>query len=172
MLWAAGAQPVSQPAAYVPRTVFESPDTVEEKNIRHDFVIQNIGTSALNVHRGRSECGFTVDSLPETIPPGGEGIVSVLFCTFGIGGKTLKKTVTITTNDPANARIPLTVKAKIIKPYTLSPKTVKLKGRPGKAIKKILKLAPTRDNPFTIRKITARRGENIRFGAVKGYILF
>lgn len=163
MFQATGSQPASRPVAYIPETFFESPDTVDGDNIVHDFVIQNSGAAILTVRKGKSACGYTVTSLPAAIPTGGEGIVTVLFSTYGAGGKTLKKTLTVTTNDPANPSIPLTVKARILKPYTLSPQSVKLKGRLGKTIKETLNLAPTGDNPFTIQEITTRRGQNIRF---------
>lgn len=163
MLQAIETRPGSQPVAYLPKTVFESPDTVEGENIIHDFVIRNSGSAALHVKRGTSACGYTVSSVPGPIPPGGEGIITVLFSTYGCGGKNLKKTIRVITNDPENANIPLTVKARIIKPYTLNPENVKLKGRLGKTIKKTLNLAPTDDNPFTIQEITAKRGRHIRF---------
>jgi len=163
MLHATETQPGFQSAAYMPETVFESPDTVDGKDIVHDFAIQNIGTAALNVHKGKSACGFTVTSVPGPLPPGGEGKVTVTFCTYGGGGTTQKKTVTVSTDDPNHPRIPLTIKARIIKPYSLSPESVKLKGSLGKPIKRVMDIAPTVDNPFTIQGITARRGQNIRF---------
>ena len=163
VLQASESKPVSRPVAYMPGTFFESPDAVDGENIVHDFVIRNSGAAVLNVHRGKSACGCTVTSVPAPISPGGEGIVSVLLSTHGGGGKTLEKTITITTNDPKNTVIPLTIKARVLKPYTLNPKSVKLKGRLGKTIKDTLDLAPTEDNPFTIQEITTRRGHNIRF---------
>jgi hypothetical protein len=163
MLQAAEPQTVGRPVANMPETVFEATDTVDGENIKHDFVIQNRGTGVLHVRKGRSACGYTVDSLPGPIPPGEEGVVTVLFSTCGGGGKNLKKTLTVATNDPDNARISLTVKAKIIKPYTLQAERVKLKGNLGETIKKTLKLSPTDDNPFTVQEVTAKRGRNIRF---------
>lgn len=163
MLQATETQTVSRPAAHMPETVFKSPDTVDGKDIFHDFVIQNLGTSVLNVQKGKTACGCTVAKVPGPIPPGGQGIVTVQLSTYGGGGTTLAKTVTVTTNDPANTTIPLTIKAKIIKPYTLRPESVKLKGILGETIKKTLNLAPTGDNPFTIQEISAKRGHNIRF---------
>ena len=163
MLQATETRPGFQPMAYMPETVFESPDTVDGENIVHDFVIQNLGTAALTVHEGRSACGFTVTSVPEPLPPGGEGTITVTFATHGGGGTTQKKTVTVTTDDPNRPRIPLTIKARIIKPYSLSPESVKLNGCLGEPVTMTLDIAPTGDNPFTIEKITARRGQNIRF---------
>jgi hypothetical protein len=167
MLQATETQSDSEPVAYVPETVFISPDTVDGTNIVHDFIIQNNGTAVLNIHKGTSACGYTVSSVPKPIPPGGEGIVSVTFSTYGGGGTTQKKTVTVITDDPNRPRIPLTIKARIIKPYTLSPESVKLKGSLGKPIKRTLNIAPTGDNPFTIQEIIARRGRNIRFNLEK-----
>ncbi len=163
ILQATETQPGFQPMAYMPETVFDSPDTVDGENIVHDFFIRNSGTATLTVHKGKTACGFTVTSVPGPLPPGGEGKVTVTFCTYGGGGTTQKKTVTVLTDDPNRPHISLTIKARIIKPYSLSPESVKLKGRLGKTIKRTLNISPTGDNPFTIQEITARRGLNIRF---------
>lgn len=152
-----------RPAATVAQTCYKAPETVEGSDIVHDFVIQNLGEAPLNIQKGKTACGCIVTSVPGPIPPGGEGVATVTLSTYGSGGTTVKKTVTIVTDDPENRQIPLTIKAKVLEPYSLRPANVKLKGNVGKSIKKTLNLAPTDDNPFTIQEITAKRGQNIRF---------
>jgi hypothetical protein len=41
--------PALGPAAVIPETFFEFPDAVEGEYILHDFVVQNTGTSVLNI---------------------------------------------------------------------------------------------------------------------------
>lgn len=163
MLQAFEAAASSLPTAHMPATVFKAPDIVAGDDIVHDFIIQNNGTGVLKVAKGKSACGYTVDSVPAPIPPGMEGVITVRLSTCSSGGKTLKKTLTVRTNDVKNKRIALTVQAKVIKPYTLSKNNIKLQGRLKKTIKKTLSLSPTKENPFTVLEVTAKRGGNIRY---------
>ena len=153
----------SFPVAHMPQTVFKAPDTVDGEDIVHDFIIQNSGTGILQIAKGKSACGFTVASVPKPIPPGGKGLVTVRLSTCGSGGSTIKKSLTITTNDPDNKRIPLAIKTRVIKPYTLSSRNVKLNGKLGNCIKETMIISPTDDNPFTIQEVTTKRGQNIHY---------
>jgi hypothetical protein len=71
--------------------------------------------------------------------------------------------VTVITDDPANDQIPLTIKGRVVAIYTLSPKSVKLAGTVGEKIKETVRLVPGKEYPFTVKKVTAKRGKNIRF---------
>ncbi len=83
--------------------------------------------------------------------------------TAGYGGKTLNKKLTVNTNDPNNAQIPVTIKGQVIKIYTLDPKSVKLKGVVGETIRETIRMVVNEGHAFKIQEITAKRGENIRF---------
>ncbi len=48
-LQAADTAPPSKPAAVMPETVYEFPDTADGQYVMHDFVIRNEGNSVLNV---------------------------------------------------------------------------------------------------------------------------
>jgi len=67
------------------------------------------------------------------------------------------------TDDPENQKIPLTITGKVIEIYSLSAKSVKLKGAVGEPLTAVVRLVPSKAYPFKIREITAKRGENIRF---------
>ncbi len=75
----------------------------------------------------------------------------------------MDKTVSVVTNDSANATIPLTIKGRVIEIYSLSPRTVKLKGYVGETVKDTIRLVPNKAYKFKVLGITAKRGENIRF---------
>jgi hypothetical protein len=83
--------------------------------------------------------------------------------TSGSGGKKLKKKVTVITDDPNNRQIPLIIQGRVLEFYTLSPKSVILKGIAGETIRETIRLVPNRDYPFTVKKVTAKQGKNIRF---------
>lgn len=67
------------------------------------------------------------------------------------------------TDDPENEKIPLTIKGKVIEIYTLSAKSVKLKGVVGEPLKATVRLTPSEAYPFKVREVTAKRGTNIKF---------
>lgn len=71
--------------------------------------------------------------------------------------------MTVLTDDPDNGQIPLIITGRVSAVYTLSAKSVKLTGIAGEKIEKTIRLVPSRDNPFTVEKVTAKKGENIRF---------
>lgn len=61
----------------------------------------------------------------KVIPPGGEGSVSVTFKTGNYTG-IKSKSVTVTSNDPENPRISLTIVANIVVEFALEPPTIYL----------------------------------------------
>ena len=83
--------------------------------------------------------------------------------TTGSGGKTLSKKATVITNDPNNAKIPVTIKGRVIQVYTLEPKSVRLKGVVGETIRGTVRVIPSKAFAFKIKDITAKHGENIRY---------
>jgi len=89
--------------------------------------------------------------------------VTIKVSTKGSGGKTLKKKVTVLTDDPENEQIPLTITGRILAVYTLTPKSVKLTGVVGETLQETIRLVPSRDYPFTVTEVTAKRGDKIRF---------
>ena len=75
----------------------------------------------------------------------------------------MEKTVTVITDDPENEKIPLTITGKVIEIYTLSTRSVKLKGVVGEPLKETVLLIPSEAYPFKVKEITAKRGANVRF---------
>ena len=49
VLQAVETDSTSQPVAVMPETVFEFPDTLEGDSVIHDFILQNKGSSVLNI---------------------------------------------------------------------------------------------------------------------------
>jgi hypothetical protein len=72
--------------------VYRFPDAAPSTEIRHVFVLANPGDTAVRVLRVRSSCGCTTATVrPETIPPGGEARVEVVFDTGKRVGKQRKQ---------------------------------------------------------------------------------
>jgi hypothetical protein len=91
--------------------------------VAHDFVIRNEGSSPLEITDVRATCGCTVADYDKVIAPGQTGKVHVEVDTTTFNGP-IAKGVTVFTNDPENAQIELTIRAKV-EPY--------IQARPGYA---------------------------------------
>jgi hypothetical protein len=88
--------------------------------IRQEFVIRNSGDAPLEITEVKPSCGCTVAKYDRLIPAGGTGRVEMVVETDAFGGG-IAKSVTVFTNDPANPRLNLVVKALIREPVVARP---------------------------------------------------
>ena len=91
------------------------------EQVKHTFIIHNDGDAALKILNVRGGCGCTtVQDYDKTIPPGGKTNVSFAVRT---SPQASTKTVhpTITSNDPVNPNLRLTITGKVKKAITLEP---------------------------------------------------
>ncbi len=136
---------------------------VEGDPVRHDFVIENKGSSPLLMEKVKPDCGCTTVSYTKEIPPGGKGTVSVEVNTRGYGGRRLSKRVLVETNDPENPEFYLKIGGNVEEFARIEPHNVQLMGPSGKALKQQVSIVPLEKHPFTIVGVTAESGDNIRF---------
>jgi len=69
----------------------------------------------------------------------------------------------VITNDPKNPKIKITVSGMVDRVYTLSSRKVKLVGLLGERLSQTVTLVPEKKYPFSVTKLRAKRGKNIRF---------
>lgn len=120
VLIAAGGVPVvaqqsaeaAEPKAVVAEPVHEAGTVPTGKKIAHDFVVENQGEAPLEITSVRPACGCTVAQFDRTIAPGESGKVHAVLDTSTFSGQ-IAKGITVLTNDPANPRFELTIKADI-----------------------------------------------------------
>ena len=84
-----------------------------------DFTVKNLGDAPLTLSL-KSSCGCTVATRPKSPLPAGES------CTFSITYSTTRagqanKTVTLTTNDPEQAKVVIPVMGKVTRLFELTP---------------------------------------------------
>ncbi|MBL7172285.1 MAG: hypothetical protein ISS68_05555, partial [Desulfobacteraceae bacterium] len=106
------------------------------------------------------------------------GKISVKVNTTGYGGRILKKTIKVYTNDKKTPVSDLIVKGDVKKFATISPNRASLNGEVGKDIRISVKIAPATRDLFDLIEAKADSGENIRIaltasgeGDRKTYIL-
>ena len=79
----------------------------------HEFKFTNEGKGDLVIRKTKASCGCTAVNPPNTvIKPGESSMIKVSFNSSGKSGKQ-NKTITVTTNDPKNYSILLTIKGEI-----------------------------------------------------------
>lgn len=110
-----------EPAA-VPAPKVEAVEAIKDLGIvpkgdqvQATFELRNVGTALLEIHEVRPACGCTVAEYDKTIAPGKTGTIRAVLDTTNLYGAN-SKTLTVFSNDPANAALVLTIKSDI-KPY-------------------------------------------------------
>lgn len=148
---------------FFPQPKFEFDHMVEGEELLHDFVIMNKGTEVLQVQKVKTTCGCTTVSYPKEIPPGEEGKILMKVNTRGYGGRKLTKTIAVMTNDKVTPQSILTVSGNIEKFATITPSVLRLNGKAGDEMKSVIKIVPESKYPFSILKVRAQDGKNIKY---------
>lgn len=78
--------------------------------------------------------------------------------TKGYGGRELKKTIRVTTDDPKNAVIELHLQGKVQLFATIEPNRVNLSGVLGETISQTVTIIPKTEVPFKILQVNAMKG--------------
>ena len=157
------ADTTKAPSVFFPQPLFEFDKMVEGEDLLHDFVIMNKGTDILKVEKVKTTCGCTTVSYSKEIPPNGEGKITMKVNTRGYGGRKLTKAIGVITNDSRNPESILTVSGNIEKFATITPQVVRLNGKIGDELKSVIKIVPEPNYPFSIAKIKAQEGKNIKY---------
>ncbi len=106
---------------HIVEPVFRFADTVSPAEIRHVFVLANPGATELRVTRVRSTCGCTTAGVePETIPPGGEGRLEVVFKTGNRVGMQ-RKHVFVSVEHPQVPLLRCSLEGTLLSPVPAAP---------------------------------------------------
>lgn len=87
------------PHAAVQETSFDFGKIYEDQALTHTFVIQNTGTAPLTIEDVDPDCACTVPSFDKTIPPGGQGNITLTLKPFSVIHQ-FKKETKVRLNDP------------------------------------------------------------------------
>jgi len=100
------------PSCLIEPTVFDGGEVFSGQTVRCTFPVKNTGQSELKI-AVRPSCGCTVAQFDEVIAPGGEGKIDVTWTLTATRDGRSKKSISVTTNDPENPLIKLTVQATV-----------------------------------------------------------
>lgn len=88
-------------------------------------------------------------SFDHTIPPGGEGKITLKVNTKGYEGKIYKGAL-VNTNDREQNAVNLGIKAFVKVPVLISPRYVSFYGKAGQSISKVVEINAGLDKPLTL----------------------
>ncbi len=126
--------------------------------VKHDFIIENVSKTALELKGAEGCCGAIVNSFTSVIPPGQSGKISVLLLTDSRGGQTIDGTIRAQTNDKNRPEIKIDISIYIKEFAALHPYRIWLEGSPEEDIAKTSIVVPNEAYPFNITGIKTRKG--------------
>lgn len=85
-----------------------------------------------------------------TIPPGGEGKITLQVSTKGFQGNMQRK-ARIFTNDPRHPHVTITMKGEVWAPIRVTPRYVRLRGVSGEKIEEVVHLEREKEEPLTVK---------------------
>ncbi|MCS6804901.1 MAG: DUF1573 domain-containing protein [Acidobacteriota bacterium] len=104
--------PANGPRATFSETIYDAGTVEAGHEVVHKFKVKNTGKTDLTIQSVNPSCGCTVSDFTKTIPPGQEGTVTLTVKTESFRGE-IQKTATVTSNDPINPNVTLTIKANV-----------------------------------------------------------
>ena len=129
---------------------FQFTPVLEGTIITHDFVIENTGTKPLHISKVKTSCGCTTADYTKVIEAKGRGKISIKGNTTGYGGRSFKKTISVSTDDPEQSSLNLFIAGEVERFATIDPRRVFLNGSPGSELESIITIVPEEKYPFAI----------------------
>jgi len=130
----AGPKEHGAPKVAISEKTFDFGKFNEDQSPSHTFVVRNTGTASLEIIDVDPDCNCTVPKFDKSIRPGGAGSITLSMKPFSLENNFIKNT-TITTNDPENRQVVLTLKGVSESLITVQPShIIRLSGKPTQDI--------------------------------------
>ena len=84
--------------------------------------------------------------------------------TTGYGGRELRKSAVVDTDDPRNPAITLQITGQVVRFVTVVPHSVQFSGPVGTPMTAVVRILPEPQYPFTVLSIAPQKGDHIRCG--------
>jgi hypothetical protein len=97
------------------------------------------------------------------IPAGGEGKITLKFNTNGYGGRRVRESARIKTNDPTRPWLDIAVTGLVENFVDITPPRLSLRGPVGAPLKATVIITPKDKHPFKITGSRARQGKYFKF---------
>jgi len=143
-----GAAPT--PGVVLSETRHDFGEVFEDRQLSHTFVIKNRGDAPVEILKVDPDCACTVPSYDRTIPPGGQGEITLTLKPYSVMHQFRKET-RIFTNDREHAEFSLVLTG-TAKPFIeIQPShIVRLRGAPGDNLQGQVRFTSHLPGPFKI----------------------
>lgn len=129
----------------------------------YQFEFENTGSDILKIGKVKSTCGCTVPTLSKTeYLPNEEGSIEVTYSAPGTPSEIIKS-IYVSTNDPNNSNVQLTIKASVINLITSTPEKLQLLLKKENAATSDIYLKSINDQKFSIKNINLPNSIQITF---------
>lgn len=156
LLAAAPAQAADQPKIKIPVREFDAGIISKGDKVNHTFTVKNTGSAALSISQVKPSCGCTVAEYDKDIAPGGEGKIQANIKTDHFGYGPFIKTIRVSSNDPVEPTITLTMRGTIKAYIKVFPKdSILFETKKGYSQTKKLVLHNEEPTPLEIRSVSS-----------------
>lgn len=140
------------PKVQVAETSYDFGEVFEDRQLSHTFTIQNIGYALLEIKEIKSDCACTAAESDRSIPPGGQGRITLTIKPYAVLRQFTKRTK-VTFNDPDHPEVVLTLKG-YGKPFIeIQPShIIRLRGKPGEALTSQVRFTSHLPDPWEIKE--------------------
>lgn len=153
LILALGTAAAAAPRVAAAVTSHDFGKVFEDKALGHAFVIKNEGEAPLRVEDVDPDCACTVASYDRTIPPGGQGEITLTIKPYSVLRDFLKKT-TVRFNDPARPELVLTMKGYVQPIIEIQPShIVRLRGAVSDDLRGQVRFISHLSAPWEIKQV-------------------
>ncbi|MCJ7751062.1 MAG: DUF1573 domain-containing protein [Armatimonadetes bacterium] len=136
--------------------VFDFGTMYQAEQVKHAFILRNVGNALLRIEKTKATCGCTVVAPEKRELASGESTpLNVTFRSGSMSGQVLKH-VYVDTNDPAEPRVTLTVQGQVKAEIKVSPPGVYLGTLlAGDIVQREIQITPVEVGAFKILEVSS-----------------
>ena len=148
-----GSLAAAGPRAEIPESIHDFGKVFEDQELTHTFVIRNTGDEPLQIKGIDADCACTAADYDRSIPPGGQGKITLVIEPFSVLEEFAKHTK-VFFNDPQRSRVTLTMKGWGEPLIEIEPDhIVRFRGEPGEEHKARVRLISHLSFPLEITEV-------------------
>jgi len=149
-----GSPAVAAPRAEIPESTHDFGEVFEDKELVHTFIIRNTGDAPLAIKDIDPDCACTAADYDRSIPPGGQGKITLSIAPFSVL-KQFAKHTKVFFNDPGRSQVTLTMKGWGKPTIEIQPQhIVRFQGKPGEELKAQVRFISHLNIPWEISNVT------------------
>ena len=139
------------------KVVYDFGDVAVKKKYTGEFRFTNTGDGPLKITEVKRCCGTVTKLDKEELAPGESGVLKVVY-NSGPNASVMRRKLYVSSNDKANPKVELTIKAKIVPKVAYEPQRMRLMLKGENAGCPNITLASLDNQPFSIKAFTSTGG--------------